>query len=68
MVSGCGLFKSTGWGYNIDADARQQRATGEKEEGKGGEALRVSDVLTCVHLYVTYKNLHACYEAVTFDP
>ena len=43
---GHGTFKCTGWGYNSDADARQRRATGKKEEGKDREALRLSRVRT----------------------
>ena len=45
---GHGTFKCTGWGYNSDADARQRRATGDKKERKGREALRLSHVRTFV--------------------
>ena len=45
-IVGLWLFKCTGWGYNSDSDTHQRRATGEKEEGKGREALRISCVRT----------------------
>ena len=66
-IVGLWSFKCTGWGYNSDADARQRCATGEKEEGKRREALRLSCVLTFLHSYVMHKNLHVGYKAVFLD-